>query len=77
MNNLQPSTINWKNTNVNEVSKERIAYLKLQSDFEELKNQLDKQSQKSVSNSNDKENLSKNSSVVEAEIVSATNECKV
>jgi hypothetical protein len=77
LNNLQPSTINWKNTNVNEVSKERIAYLKLQSDFEELKNQLDKQSQKSVSNSNDKENLSKNSSVVEAEIVSATNECKV
>jgi hypothetical protein len=59
------------------VSKERLAYLKLQSDFEELKNQLDKQSQKSVSNSNDKENLSQNSSVVEAGMVSATNECQV
>ena len=41
---------------MNAVSKETLAYLKLQSDFEELKNQLDKQSQKSVSNSNDKEN---------------------
>ncbi len=59
------------------MSKERLAYLKLQSDFEELKNQLDKQSQKSVSNSNDKENLSQNSSVVEAGMVSATNECQV
>jgi hypothetical protein len=77
LNYLQPTTTNSNNTNVNAVSKERLAYLKLQSDFEELKNQLDKQSQKSVSNSNDKENLSQNSSVVEAEMVSATNECKV
>jgi hypothetical protein len=32
---LQPTTTNSNNTNANEVSKERIAYLKLQSDFEE------------------------------------------
>jgi hypothetical protein len=58
------------------MSQERSAYLKLQSEFEELKSKLDKQpSQKSNSN-NDKENFSQNSSVVEAQNSLATNECK-
>ena len=73
LNYLQSSSVNSNNTSVNAISKERIEYLKLKSEYEDLKNQIENKSVKS--NSNDKENVSSQKSV-EKDSTSNVSICK-